>query len=77
MAQGRMAASQAGAPTENLAGLVQRVVFHNPESGFCVLRVTARGHREPITIVGHAPLISPGEFVQASGAWATDRTHGL
>src|SRR6266436_882412 len=69
--------SPAGAPTENLAGLVQRVVFHNPESGFCVLRVTARGQREPITIVGHAPLISPGEFVQASGSWANDRTHGM
>jgi exodeoxyribonuclease V alpha subunit len=77
MAQGRMAASQISAPTENLAGLVERVVFHNPESGFCVLRVTARGHREPITIVGHAPLISPGEFVQASGVWANDRTHGV
>lgn len=71
-----MVASQISAPTENLAGLVERVVFHNPESGFCVLRVTARGHHEPVTIVGHAPLISPGEFVQASGVWANDRTHG-
>ena len=58
-----MAASQVGAPTEVLAGLVRRVVFHNPENGFCVLRVTARGHPEPITVVCHAPLISPGEFV--------------
>jgi len=70
-------ASSAGAPTEILAGSVERVVFHNPESGFCVLRVAARGHREPITIVGHAPAISPGEFVQASGVWANDRNHGL
>jgi exodeoxyribonuclease V alpha subunit len=77
MAQASQPASPTGAPTENLAGLVQRVVFHNPESGFCVLRVTARGQREPITIVGHAPLISPGEFVQASGVWANDRTHGM
>jgi exodeoxyribonuclease V alpha subunit len=70
-------ASQIGAATENLAGLVERVVFHNPESGFCVLRVAARGQREAVTIVGHAPLISAGEFVQASGVWANDRTHGV
>jgi exodeoxyribonuclease V alpha subunit len=70
-------APQASEDSEVLAGLVERVVFHNPESGFCVLRVEARGHREPVTIVGHAALISAGEFVQASGSWANDRTHGL
>ncbi|HYU10965.1 MAG TPA: helix-hairpin-helix domain-containing protein, partial [Stellaceae bacterium] len=69
--------SQAGEPDEVLAGLVERVVFHNPDSGFCVLRVGARGRREPVTIVGFAPQISAGEFVQASGNWAQDRTHGV
>jgi exodeoxyribonuclease V alpha subunit len=81
MAQRRRVASRptapTGAATENLAGLVERVVFHNPESGFCVLRVAARGQREAVTIVGHAPLISAGEFVQASGVWANDRAHGV
>ena len=69
--------SQAGEPDEVLAGLVERVVFHNPNSGFCVLRVGARGRREPVTIVGHAPQISAGEFIQASGNWSNDRTHGV
>jgi exodeoxyribonuclease V alpha subunit len=71
------AASQTSEDSEVLAGLVERVVFHSPETGFCVLKVEARGRREPVTIVGHAPLISAGEFVQASGSWANDRTHGL
>ena len=70
-------ASQTSEDSEVLAGLVERVVFHSPETGFCVLKVEARGRREPVTIVGHAPLISAGEFVQASGSWANDRTHGL
>jgi exodeoxyribonuclease V alpha subunit len=65
------------APTEVLAGLVERVTFHNSENGFCVLRVKARGQREPITVVGHAAMISAGEFVQASGDWINDRTHGV
>ncbi|WP_456304761.1 YrrC family ATP-dependent DNA helicase, partial [Acidomonas methanolica] len=30
-------------PMEALAGLVERVTFHNAENGFCVLRVKVRG----------------------------------
>lgn len=62
---------------EALAGLVERVTFHNPETGFCVLRVKVRGQRDLVTVVGAAASISAGEFVQASGAWVNDRTHGL
>jgi exodeoxyribonuclease V alpha subunit len=61
---------------EVLAGLVERVTFHNAENGFCVLRVKARGHRELITVIGHAATISAGEWVTASGEWVNDRTHG-
>ena len=64
-------------PTEVLAGPVERVTFHNAENGFCVLRVKARGQRDLITLVGHAAMISAGEFVQASGTWVNDRTHGV
>src|SRR5665648_276865 len=62
---------------ENLAGLVERVTFHNEDSGFCVLRVKARGQRDLITVIGHAAAIGAGEFVQASGRWVNDRTHGV
>ena len=69
--------AQASAATEVLAGLVERVTFHNEENGFCVLRVKARGQRDLITVLGHAAAISAGEFVQASGAWVNDRIHGV
>jgi exodeoxyribonuclease V alpha subunit len=61
---------------EVLAGIVERVTFHNAETGFCVLRVKARGHRDLATVVGHAATISPGEWITASGDWVNDRTHG-
>jgi exodeoxyribonuclease V alpha subunit len=64
------------AVSETLVGLVERVTFHNPDNGFCVLRVKARGQRDLVTLVGHAPVISAGEFVQATGTWTNDRTHG-
>ncbi|CAH2601180.1 ATP-dependent RecD-like DNA helicase [Rhodovastum atsumiense] len=65
------------AANEALAGLVERVTFHNPENGFCVLRVKVRGQRDLVTVIGHAALINAGEFIQASGSWVNDRTHGL
>src|SRR4051812_3891616 len=61
---------------EVLAGMVERVTFHNPENGFCVLRVKARGHRDLVTLVGHAAMIAAGEWITASGEWVNDRTHG-
>jgi exodeoxyribonuclease V alpha subunit len=61
---------------EILAGLVERVTFHNAENGFCVLRAKARGHRDLVTVVGHAAIISAGEWITASGEWINDGTHG-
>ena len=69
--------AQRAAPSETLAGTVERVTFHNAENGFAVLKVKARGKRDLITVVGHAATISAGEFITASGAWVSDRTHGL
>jgi exodeoxyribonuclease V alpha subunit len=61
---------------EVLAGLVERVTYHNAENGFCVLRAKARGHRDIVTVVGHAAAIGAGEWITASGEWVNDRTHG-
>jgi exodeoxyribonuclease V alpha subunit len=61
---------------EVLAGLVERVTYHNAENGFCVLRARARGHRDIVTVVGHAATISAGEWITATGEWTNDRTHG-
>jgi exodeoxyribonuclease V alpha subunit len=63
-------------PQEVLAGLIERVAYHNAENGFCVLRAKARGHRDVVTVVGHAATIAAGEWITASGEWVNDRTHG-
>ena len=52
----------ASPPQEVLAGLVERVTYHNAENGFCVIRIKARGHRDLVTAVGHAATISAGEW---------------
>jgi hypothetical protein len=52
-----------------------RVTYHNEENGFCVLRIKARGHRELVTVIGHAAVIPAGEWATASREWINDRTH--
>jgi exodeoxyribonuclease V alpha subunit len=67
---------QSASEREVLAGLVERVTFHNADNGFCVLRAKARGHRDLVTVIGHAATIAAGEWITASGEWINDRTHG-
>ena len=65
------------ATAERLQGSVERVTFHSPESGFCVLRIKVRGQRDLVTVIGSAATITPGEYVECTGAWTNDRQHGL
>ena len=62
---------------EALSGVVERVVFHNPENGFAVMRVRVRGRGQPVAVVGRLPVVSQGETIQASGSWRNDPSHGL
>jgi exodeoxyribonuclease V alpha subunit len=73
-----MAASFSAAEPDRevLAGTIERVTYHNGENGFCVLRIKARGHRDLVTIVGHAATIAAGEWITATGDWVNDHTHG-
>src|ERR1700752_5043180 len=64
-------------PSEEIAGLVERVTFFNEESGFSVLRVQIRGQREPVTVLGSLPSVSAGEWLTAEGWWVRDKEHGL
>src|SRR5205809_4134615 len=71
MLPGRMKAM-----AETLSGIIERVTFHNADTGFVVLRVQAKGRRGVITVVGHLPSAAAGEYLEASGAWVQDRDHG-
>lgn len=62
---------------ETLSGIIERVTFHSPESGFAVLRVQTTGRRGLVTVVGHLASVVAGEHVEANGAWVQERDHGL
>lgn len=55
---------------------MERVTFHNGQNGFCVLRLKVKGERDLVTLVGHTPSVTPGEYATASGQWIVDREYG-
>jgi exodeoxyribonuclease V alpha subunit len=61
---------------ETLSGVIERVTFHNPDTGFAVLRVQVSGRRGLITVVGTLAGVVAGEYVEAAGSWVQDRDHG-
>ena len=62
---------------ESLSGLIERVTYSNEDSGFSVLKVKAKGHRDLVTVVGSLPSVSAGEWLNAQGRWVQDREFGL
>lgn len=67
----------AAPPPETIAGLIERVTYFNEETGFAVLKVQAKGHRDLVAVLGTMPAVSAGEWVTAEGVWNRDREHGL
>ena len=62
---------------ETLSGIIERVIAHNAESGYAVLRVQVQGRRDLVTVVGHLPSAVAGEYIEADGAWVQHREYGL
>ncbi|NLE61011.1 MAG: ATP-dependent RecD-like DNA helicase, partial [Planctomycetes bacterium] len=61
---------------ETLSGRIERVVFHNPENGFVILKLKIAGERQHVTVQGHAASASIGECAVATGEWATHAKYG-
>ncbi len=62
-----------------LQGVVQRILFSNPDNGYSVIAVrenTGGGARE-VLMVGTLPGVHVQETIKASGAWKSDKKYGL
>lgn len=61
---------------EVLRGLVDRVVFHNEENGYCILKIVPEGKRDVVSLIGRAPRVVAGEEFEARGVWEPNRDFG-
>ena len=59
-----------------IAGVIQGITFHEPETGFFVARIKVPGLRDDQIVVGKAPLINEGEYLEAQGHWEQSRKYG-
>ncbi|MDA0740221.1 MAG: ATP-dependent RecD-like DNA helicase [Nitrospirae bacterium] len=61
-----------------LRGTIDRITFQNDENGYTVARLHVEGKAaaEPVTIVGSAISMNPGESVILEGEWITHKQFG-
>jgi exodeoxyribonuclease V alpha subunit len=59
-----------------LRGTLERVVFHNEENGYTVMRLRVQGKADPITVVGVMPAPQPGIGLAVTGVWVNDARFG-
>lgn len=78
MLQRRMASDsdESSAEGERIEGGVLRVVHHNPQTRYTVLRVSRPGEAAPQTWVGRSSGIEEGMQVSAAGEWSHHPTYG-
>lgn len=57
-------------------GIVEKITFHNPENGFSVIRIKAKGFSDLVTVVGNVSSISIGEHLIGNGEWVHNKDFG-
>ena len=61
---------------ETLQGILERIVYENPDTGYTVGRLSGRDHAELITVVGNLASINPGESLLLQGEWVDNAKYG-
>lgn len=61
---------------ETLHGILERIVFENPDTGYTIGRFSARGFPELVTIVGNLAAVNPGESLLLKGKWVNNPKYG-
>ena len=61
---------------ETLQGILERIVYEHPDTGYTVGRLSARDHAELITVVGNLASINPGESLLLQGQWIDNAKYG-
>ena len=61
---------------DTLQGILERIVYENPDTGYTVGRLSARDHAELITVVGNLASVNPGESLLLQGEWVDNAKYG-
>ena len=59
---------------EELQGLVEHIVYHNPENGYTVMNIMRQG--EEVVCIGNLAVIKEGEYIKALGQYVEHAVYG-
>ncbi|MDY3739196.1 MAG: ATP-dependent RecD-like DNA helicase [Selenomonadaceae bacterium] len=62
--------------TSTIKGVVERITFQSPETGYTVLRFKASRHNDLVTVVGMLMDVVVGTNLEINGVWKVDRKYG-
>ncbi|MBR4575971.1 MAG: ATP-dependent RecD-like DNA helicase [Clostridia bacterium] len=61
---------------EQLRCVVERITYQNGENGYSVIRCTAKGFSDLVTVVGAMPDVHVGSVLSLTGSWRVDPRYG-
>lgn len=67
---------QKGVIEEQIQGIVERVTYHNSETGWSVLRVKCFNEHEAVTVTVHQTRVFAGATMKFFGSWAVHPSYG-
>ncbi len=70
------ASSSTSSQNETLSGVIERITFHAPDTGYTVARMQVKGFKDLVTLVGSFPNLQAGVTLQVKGIWHNHPKHG-
>jgi exodeoxyribonuclease V alpha subunit len=61
---------------EQLQGVVERLTFHSPESGYTIARLQVPRQQDLVTVTGNFASIQPGQTLKLYGLWREHPQYG-
>lgn len=62
--------------SDTLRGTVERITYHNEETGYTVAQLMPEGHGYTVPVIGNMLGVNVGESVLLTGAWASHPQYG-
>ncbi len=72
----RQIADLMNAEPADVEGVIERIVYENPDNGFFIARLRQEGNPELVTFVGSLMAVSAGETIRVKGRWVNDQKWG-
>lgn len=61
---------------DEIFGHIERITFHNPDTGYTIAKLQEPRKKELTSIVGKLPSVQPGETIRCKGEWKNHLMHG-